>query len=330
MNYPVVEIPTGIALIVEKNEFSIRKPEKEQVKEEEVPSFDSEEGYWVSMGWPIIIFSFLLILFIGIPSIVTNTEGGDIVIVPSLILMGYAYIKMREEKEKMEYDQKMNKAMQGANLLANISAQANINAKYNKELLEYHSKVFELEKLGKEGYRKKLLREYFQKCTAEPSVINTDVKKGKSEKGFYFTLKEYFGDYISNNLGIAEDQDSRTYVPDMVYHNPKSGICIDIEIDERKTSSGEVIHYQGSMHDINRNEFFLLRSWLVIRFAEDQVMNDASGCIVFLHKILRKFDPDYLESTNTKAVSEIVPEVKEIPRWNKPKKGWIDDDDLPF
>ncbi|MCY7283686.1 MAG: endonuclease domain-containing protein, partial [Cyanobacteria bacterium CAN_BIN43] len=56
-------------------------------------------------------------------------------------------------------------------------------------------------------------------------------------------------------------------------------LYIDIEIDEPYAyNTKEPTHFLGAWKDDNRNNFFLSKGWLVIRFSEEQVVRHPQSC----------------------------------------------------
>jgi len=75
------------------------------------------------------------------------------------------------------------------------------------------------------------------------------------ETKLYNIIKEIYKDKISPFKRVTFD--GSVYYPDICYTDKKSNLCIDIEIDEPYSLSGEPTHYIESDNDLNRNNKFL-------------------------------------------------------------------------
>jgi len=130
-----------------------------------------------------------------------------------------------------------------------------------------------------------------------------DILKGFSEKKFKAFLIEKFGDRIHADVEIHISPISR-YFPDFVYKNEKTGLSIDIEIDEPYSiDSKQPIHY--ARVDNRRNRFFTKNGWFVIRFSEEQIVKHSNCCVKYLESIINHIN-------DNEEVSNIVPKT---PMW---------------
>jgi hypothetical protein len=192
------------------------------------------------------------------------------------------------------------------------------NDKRRKEKDEYKQKVefynnFVLPYLGLHDnnslkkFRINLFINYFKKTKL--AIKNINSRKGYTENSFYNFLKLYYGDSIKTNLGIEtfDIDDKIGYVPDFVFYDKNSGLHIDIEIDEpyTKLDNGEkeVIHNLDNSKEKNRDSYFLSNQWVIIRFAEEQIVKNPEYCAMSLafliftllgdYKYLKKLTNDY-------------------------------------
>jgi hypothetical protein len=152
-------------------------------------------------------------------------------------------------------------------------------------------------------HRNNIIREYFKEiCPPDkiPMLTNTI---GHSENNFYSALSKYFPDRVYKDFGLkyrelnnhdadeistdSFDVGHEYYVPDITYFDREKNILIDIEIDEPYIySNGEPIHFIENEKDILRNNFFSDNCWIVIRFAEEQVINNTLECIETIKMVL--------------------------------------------
>lgn len=132
-------------------------------------------------------------------------------------------------------------------------------------------------------------------------------RKGYTEKNFYSKVEETFKDYfdIYNDVRIAIGKDIRPYEPDIVMISAilESNIHIDIEIDEPYTGYQRLpIHCYPD--DIDRDNYFISRGWIVLRFSEKQIHEQPKECLYEIAKIISLIDskfeiPKFLIRNNT-------------------------------
>ena len=96
------------------------------------------------------------------------------------------------------------------------------------------------------------------------------------EINFLQVLVNYFRDEIKINYSV------RTYHPQFIYVCQKTNLHIDIEIDEKyNIDTREPLHYIGG-NDKEWNSYFLKNNWVVIRFAEKQIVDMPEDCCAFI------------------------------------------------
>jgi very-short-patch-repair endonuclease len=118
-------------------------------------------------------------------------------------------------------------------------------------------------------------------------------------------LSEYFGNKIFTNLKVG------FYFPDISFIDDERDILIDIEIDEPYSESQILTHFIGDPKDIQRDKFFTENGWNVIRFSENQVINNTieiAKTIELFIKSLRNNSilelDEYVKTFNDKRWSE--------------------------
>ncbi len=108
---------------------------------------------------------------------------------------------------------------------------------------------------------------------------NSSAQRGQMEAKFYKDLVRYFPSRIHTGLTLTIPNFPHPYTADFAYIDKNWHLYIDIEIDEPYVYyTKEPSHYIESWRDNRRNQFFLNRRWLVIRFAEEQVAKWPSRC----------------------------------------------------
>jgi hypothetical protein len=153
-----------------------------------------------------------------------------------------------------------------------------INNAKEQEYIQQVKKARTPDKVAK--YRK----EKIQRLLLETQRTDTtsDARKGRSEPSFQEYLKRYFPNKIETQKGFNIPNYQYPYTPDFIYVDSSLNLYIDIEIDEpyflNKSGQFEPYHYLYSKKDKDRNQFFLEKNWIVIRFAEEQVVHQPESC----------------------------------------------------
>ncbi|PKQ70370.1 PDDEXK family nuclease [Raineya orbicola] len=133
--------------------------------------------------------------------------------------------------------------------------------------------------------------------------------KGKSEAYFQKYLQKYFPKQIYTDVALRIGENF--YFPDFALINRKHNLFVDIEIDEPYGFRGKSIHTIGS--DEPRNAFFVEKGWIVIRFAEEQVIREPLQCCGFIAQTLAKLVKD----ENLNEIAKNLPHLTLFPKmWN--------------
>lgn len=120
---------------------------------------------------------------------------------------------------------------------------------------------------------------YYKSLEPIASISNEreNYKRGLLEIHFLEFLINKFGSQIL--VDTILDFPNIYYQPDFTFICKKTGVHIDIEIDEPYSlKDKKAIHYLGSK-DNERNLEFLSLNWCVIRFSENQVRTEPEKCI---------------------------------------------------
>ena len=159
-------------------------------------------------------------------------------------------------------------------------------AAYPKKLKVYNQKKSQHEAKVKAArnpervteFRYKLLLDVLSQ-TVPNNGTNSRAKLGWSEAEFGNHLRRYFPGEIHTGLTLNIPGYDHPYTPDFAYINQLLSLSIDIEIDEPYVyKTGEPTHFVESRKDAQRNDFFLSRGWVVIRFSEEQVVRWPKSC----------------------------------------------------
>jgi hypothetical protein len=160
-----------------------------------------------------------------------------------------------------------------------------------------------------DNYRKQQIRQALTQ-TLPPDGTESKARKGWNENPFKLHLNKYFPNKIHQGLTLKNPDYSIPYSPDFTYIDKSLNLYIDIELDEAYVfHTHEPTHFKESKKDKKRNDFFLDRNWIVIRFAEEQVYKHPEECCKFVATVALKCGipmPEALKKVAT---------LPSIPRW---------------
>lgn len=139
--------------------------------------------------------------------------------------------------------------------------------------------------------------------------------RGYSEEMFENLLKNSFDGVdveISGDVNLKLSETARSYEPDIaIVSNSNSNVRVDIEIDEPYSLvSRTPIHYIEDNSDTVRDTIMKSAGWIVIRFAEEQIVKQPMACVSSIARLLIQIDPS------------LVPESCFISQFAKPVKRW--------
>lgn len=127
-------------------------------------------------------------------------------------------------------------------------------------------------------YRLQLIRRVLSR-TISHDGDNSRAQQGQSEPKFGRLLNKHFSSKIHAGLTLFIPGYEYPYSPDFAYIDSSIRLFIDIEIDEPYVyKTGEETHCLNCWKEQRRNNFFLDKGWLVIRFAEEQVVRWPLSC----------------------------------------------------
>ncbi len=149
------------------------------------------------------------------------------------------------------------------------------------------------------------------KGKVEQSTGESLAQKGVSEAGFLEVLKTVFPDAtFGGEFPIPGSK--YCYSIDLAWVDSNTGLSIDIEIDEPYDGKSKKPHHcLDDDKDRNRTRFFNERNWVVIRFAEEQVVTNPQGCCRYLAEIIGQITQDL----------SLIEKVKDLPGLD-PVKAW--------
>jgi hypothetical protein len=119
------------------------------------------------------------------------------------------------------------------------------------------------------------------------STIESTAEKGVSESHFLSVLQGYFGERIRYGYSFSIPESRFSCSHELIYFATNTGLSIDIEIDEPYQGKSKYPHHcQDENKDRNRDNFFLQRNWIVVRFAEEQVVKYPDACAFYLAELI--------------------------------------------
>jgi hypothetical protein len=193
-----------------------------------------------------------------------------------------------------------------------------LTAKYEKDLIIHQQKneiVYKkyLEDVAKFeetiDQRKDQIRLSFH-LKALPTEVkatrgNPSLKRGLAELRFLELLQKEMRDLTFIDMVISYNSkiNSNVYTPDFTLICPKTGLHIDIEIDEPYSIKEKLPIHFIDCGDEKRDNFFLDHNWCVIRFSEFQIIKNPDDCLQTIKSVynsLLTMKPTY--------TTELVPE----------------------
>lgn len=156
------------------------------------------------------------------------------------------------------------------------------------------------------------------KCPIKFPQKGRSGRKGYKEEAFLLYIQKYFKD----TFRIYDDRyvltKANRYEPDfsLLNENNEVNIFLDIEIDEpyegiNDINNRKVTHFQLS--DVNRNNEFKNRGWIVVRFAEIQIHLNPNGCCRFIADVIKSIYPQFTIPQELMSVKHIEP----VQQWTK-------------
>lgn len=138
------------------------------------------------------------------------------------------------------------------------------------------------------------------KIPAEDTIVRThfyinDRLRGVTEQGFEAILSFYFSNHfeVRGDVKLNTSANTRPYQPDiaLIDHSNRN-IRIDIEIDEPYSGKSRIpTHCKGD--DLFRDQYFVDRGWIVVRFTEHQVRTQQENCLFLIASLLHSIDDTY-------------------------------------
>jgi len=254
--YPIILIPSQIQRI--KSEFPPFEPFNEPMPRPlgEKPKKVNKAFLAVEVG------------VVTMSSIFLGNQGATVLGL-TLFLIGAAGIIIQASRQIKSYSKREQK----------YRREVIIHHDFNKKKSLYEKKVkVSQSPEGISEFQQKRLLDTLGRTVSYDGL--SEAKKGASEINFKADLEHYFPDKIYTQLKVQNPSYSEGfyYTPDFTYIDKELNLHVNIEIDEPYAycSGKPPIHYIG--RDKKRNDEFVDRGWIVIRFSEKQIFCSSDSC----------------------------------------------------
>lgn len=206
-----------------------------------------------------------------------------------------------------------------------IAANEKENTKYELLMQRYIKECSEQVEVESQNNNPITLTEFRRKKVIENLLItNTALVPAHNSETKYFNyfyeiLNSYFPDSVLINYTLEQNNECNSFIPNYIVAKSDYKLYIDVEIDVpylldsrhpysyvNKNSSEET--YTQKNHD----KFFTQAGWIVIHFAEEQIIKTPESCCKHIAQIIFNITDDNkpLQKFNT------VKNLTEIPMWN--------------
>lgn len=309
--YPKYIYPYEVIQIAKSYPPLLKLPELQELpvkKLLEKPTEVAED----SMGCFGRIFLSVVMFGIGILCMEAKIQAGAIFIAIAGFIMiyyifGWESIKARSEKKRSQYLINLKDYQLKLQLAENNYKESLAEYNFKKQSFESDRKAVENENLRRQSedfliaYRKERIESFFSK-SEKPKILKTQTEKSVTHTFFLEHLKFFFQYQIYDNLYFENSNfENLKYIPDYVIFDNNLNLFIDIEIDEPYIGcEGIPIHFTKG-NDQDRDNYFTKKKWIVIRFAEIQVIENPQGCCALINDVLlniKKAIPQYAENQN--------------------------------
>jgi hypothetical protein len=127
-------------------------------------------------------------------------------------------------------------------------------------------------------------------------------------KEFIEFLSRFFPNRVSQEgeLEVPGTRIGRVYSPDAILRFGE--INIVVEIDEPYVGSTRRPTHCINSYDVDRNKVFSEHGWMVVRFAEEQIVKQPDECIFFLVDLVSTIDPSLWFTPTSMSWPSLVPQ----------------------
>tara|TARA_B100000767_G_scaffold248031_1_gene248635 strand:- start:3454 stop:5376 length:1923 start_codon:yes stop_codon:yes gene_type:complete len=162
-------------------------------------------------------------------------------------------------------------------------------------------------------------------CIVRTHRFGTTKRKGFKDESFEKSISTFFSNkyQVSGNVRLNTGKSTRPFEPDIaIICSTNKNVRIDIEIDEPYAGiTRQPTHCKGE--DVNRDDYFRDRGWIVIRFSEFQVHTKEIECLNFIALVISSIDNSFQIPNILQAISKIQNEtlwnIVQAQKWEKEK-----------
>ena len=222
----------------------------------------------------------------------------------ALSFVGYDYLIARQLE--LEYQQKIDKYQQQ---LSDYSVQQALALSLKSETKKDDKSQYKSLILKRQQQLQRLLMGKI----LLPSGRESTATQGASEAVFNTYLLRYFPDTFQGGVFPIPDK-INSYTADFRILHKKTGLFIQVEVDEPYVLASQQPHHcYQNIKDENRNQFFLDGNWVIIRFAEQQVVTQPESCCKQIALVIYQITGDF----------SFLAQLKDFPNV-KPHKHWTE------
>ncbi len=163
-------------------------------------------------------------------------------------------------------------------------------------------------------------------CIIRSHRYGNTKRRGFKEISFQKSITRYFGSSfdISGTVRLNTGKETRPFEPDiaLIQRGYNQNIRIDIEIDEPYAGiTRQPIHCKQD--DFLRDNYFVDRGWIVLRFSEFQVHTQEAECLRLIAQIISKINSNFVVPPDLKSIPDLKLEKKwdivQAQKWEKEK-----------
>ncbi|MEG4118432.1 hypothetical protein QUA43_13280 [Microcoleus sp. N9_B4] len=300
--YPVILIPDSIRQFCADNPIPILEESASSTKKmpfpPRLPVFNNSRYYLVIQFWIASAVVVMLVHWRFGMSVIAFCSS--LVCASVSAAAAFAYLRFVDFQVRDRYKQRLADYQQQLSKyesyqLCRLQLNHKETEQYNS-LLQERSKLFNIS-----------LRENIQQPASQSKG---GVQQGVSEKQFFIYLCRYFSGFYDFCMGgeFPIPGTSFRYTADFILVHKPTGLAIDIEIDEPyEGRTGKPHHCVDRDKDNQRNQFFLERNWVVIRFSELQVVKYPDSCCKAIARIIAQITGDYRGLVQFGNVADLLP-----------------------
>jgi len=301
--YPVILIPDSIRQFCADNPIPIWEESATPTRKPPFPSrppVSNNSRYslviqiWIASVAVVMLVNWLFGM--SVMAFWSSLTCSSVSVVATFSYLRFVDFQVRDRYKQRLADYQQQLSKYESYQLCRLQLNHKETEQYNS-LLQERSKLFNIS-----------LREIIQQPASQSKG---GVQQGVSEKQFFIYLCRYFSGFYDFCMGgeFPIPGTSFRYTADFILVHKPTGLAIDIEIDEPYDGrTGKPHHCVDRNKDNQRNQFFLERNWVVIRFSELQVVKYPDGCCKAIARVVSQITGDYRGLVQLQNVKELLPQ----------------------